>query len=81
MGTANKVDYPSKNPLYEITLSLSNNNTTGHNGVGFVLTATPKTNKVMKGDGVICINHRNQKHYAAKANTCTLSDRSTWFGE
>lgn len=81
LGMTNKVDYPVKKPLYEISLALSNNNTSGQEGVGFVLTATPKTNAMMKGDGVICINHRNQKHYAAKTTNCTLSDTSKWYGE
>lgn len=81
LGTTNKISYPNKKPLYEIVLTLSNNATTGHNGVGFVLKATPMDNAMMKGDGVICINHRNQKHYAAKATSCSLSDTSIWYGE
>lgn len=81
IGTTNSIDYPVSKPLYTISLSLSNNATNGQNGVGFQLTATPKTRTVMDGDGAICINHRNEKHYASGTTKCTLSSTSKWWGE
>lgn len=81
LGTTNKIDYPAKKPLYEIALTLNNNATTSQNGVGFLLKATPKANTIMKGDGAICLNHRNEKHYAAKSTNCSPTETTTWYGE
>lgn len=81
LGTTNRADYPTKKPLYEITLSLTSNTTSVQTGVGFVLTARPKANTIMAGDGAICINHKNYKNYEPRSTSCGLSSISKWYGE
>lgn len=46
----------------------------------WTLTARPLSGNLMANDGVICLNHRNQKFWAKGASTCLLTETSNWDG-
>lgn len=46
----------------------------------WTLVASPRVGAQMAGDGVICLNHRNQKFWAKAATTCAFSTTSNWDG-
>lgn len=46
----------------------------------WTLTARPISGTLMANDGVICLNHRNQKFWEKGASACVLNETSTWDG-
>jgi len=61
--------------LYDITL-----NTTQRNGLvtDWTLQATPKSDRIQKGDGVIQLNDLGHQCWVKAQTTCTLSANSNW---
>ncbi|SRR5690606_12969034 len=59
--------------LYRLTL-------TNVTPTTWILTATPISGTLMANDGVICLNHRNQKFWSKGATACLLSETSNWDG-
>lgn len=60
--------------LYDLTLT----------NVGlatWLLTAIPKDGTIMEDNGIICLNHRNEKFWAKAATACNLSETSNWDGK
>lgn len=80
LGSSNKIDFPGENPIYEIALTVSNSTDSRLLGVGYVLTATPKTGTRMSSDGVVCLNHLGQTYWVKGATTCDLTATSNWHG-
>ena len=48
---------------------------------GWILIATPINGTPQQGNGVLCINERNQKFWAKGAANCNLSNVSNWDGK
>ena len=47
----------------------------------WILVATPIKGQQMEHDGVICLNHRQQKFWSKGVNACNLSADSNWLGK
>ncbi|MEH1711241.1 type IV pilin protein [Acinetobacter pittii] len=69
-GLASK-DYPTSNAAYGLVLNV--------NDQTWTLTATPKTNTIQSGNGVVILNSQGQKCWT-KGTTCSPSITSTWDG-
>ncbi|CAA0197824.1 type IV pilin protein [Acinetobacter baumannii] len=65
-------DYPASNPIYTIAL-VTNSQT-------WTLTATPKTNTIQAGNGIVLLNSDGQKCWT-KGQSCTTSTTSNWDGK
>lgn len=64
-------DYPTSNAAYGLVLNA--------NDQTWTLTATPKTNTIQSGNGVVILNSQGQKCWT-KGTTCSASITSTWDG-
>lgn len=65
-------DYPTSNAVYGLVLNV--------NDQTWTLTATPKTNTIQSGNGIVILNSQGQKCWT-KGTTCSASITSTWDGK
>lgn len=75
-GAANKVKVPATFPEGKAHYTLALN---VPDGKSWTLTATPSsTSSAQKDDGVVVLNHRGEKCWVEKQNSCTPSATSKW---
>ncbi len=66
-------NYPTTGTAYyTIGLTIDSDNQ------GYTLTATPTTDTVQSGNGVVCLNQDGQKYWVKAATACDLSSSSSW---
>lgn len=65
-------DYPTSNAVYGLVLNV--------NDQTWTLTATPKTNTIQSGNGVVILNSQGHKCWT-KGTTCSASITSNWDGK